>query len=97
MNYLDTLESELKQAGIPPRRRARIIIEFADHLHENPEAELGAPRALARQFADELGTRLARSTAYWAFGALVVAATLLVVMFFEGGRAWGGWVGYGTP
>ena len=43
-----------------------------------------------------LGTRLARSTAYWAFGLLAVAATVLVVMFLEGGRAWGGWLGYGS-
>jgi hypothetical protein len=96
MNYLQTLESELAQAGIPPRRRARIVTEFADHLQENPEAELGAPRLLARQFADVLGTRLARSTAYWSFGVMAVAAFVLVVMFFEGGRTWGGWVGYGS-
>ena len=96
MTYLQALESELKQAGVPPRRRARILTEFADHLHENPDAELGAPRLLARQFADVLGTRLARLTAYWAFGVLAVAAIVLVVMFFEGGRTWGGWVGYGS-
>jgi hypothetical protein len=63
MNYVDSLEVELAAAGIPARRRARIVAEFSDHLHENPEAELGAPRDLARQFADELGTRLARGTA----------------------------------
>jgi hypothetical protein len=95
MNYVDSLEVELAAAGIPARRRARIVAEFSDHLHENPEAELGAPRDLARQFADELGTRLARGTAYRAFAALAVAAIVLVVMFFTGGRAWGGWVGYG--
>jgi len=96
MNYLDALESELTRAGIPGRRRARILTEFADHLHENPEAELGAPRELACQFADELGTQLARSAAYRAFGILAVAATVLVVMFLKGGRMWGGWVGYGS-
>jgi hypothetical protein len=96
MNYLQTLESELARAGIPPRRRARIVTEFADHLQENPEAELGAPRLLALQFADVLGTRLARSTAYWSFGVMAVAAFVLVVMFFEGGRTWGAWVGYGS-
>jgi hypothetical protein len=95
MNYVDSLEVELAAAGIPTRRRARIVAEFSDHLHENPEAELGAPRDLARQFADELGTRLARGTAYRAFAALAVAAIVLVVMFFTGGRTWGGWVGYG--
>jgi hypothetical protein len=95
MTYLDALETELAAAGIPARRRARIIAEFTDHLAESPEAELGAPRDLARQFADELGTRLARVTAYRAFVALAVAATTLVVMFFLGGRS-NGWVGYGS-
>jgi hypothetical protein len=95
MNYIDSLEGELAAAGIPARRRARIVAEFGEHLHENPEAELGAPRDLARQFADELGTRLARGTAYRAFAALAVAAIVLIVMFFDGGRLWGGWVGYG--
>ncbi len=95
MNYTDSLELELAAAGIPSRRRARIVAEFSDHLHENPQAELGAPRDLARQFADELGTRLARVTAFRAFAALAIAATVLVVMFFTGGRTWGGWVGYG--
>jgi hypothetical protein len=96
MNYLDALESELTHAGIPRRRKARILTEIADHLHENPEAELGTPRELARQFADELGTQLARSAAHQAFGVLAVAAIVLVVMFTEGGRTWGGWVGYGS-
>jgi hypothetical protein len=95
MNYVDSLEVELATAGIPARRRARIVAELRDHLHENPDAELGAPRDLARQFADELGTRLARDTAYRAFAALAVAGIVLVVMFFTGGRTWGGWVGYG--
>jgi hypothetical protein len=96
MTYLDDLDSELQQAGIPARRRGRILTEFTDHLSENPAAELGAPQDLARQFADELGTRLARITAYRAFGVLAVAAITLLVMFFEGGRTWGGWVGYGS-
>jgi len=92
---MDALEVELVATGIPARRRARIVAELSDHLHENPAAELGAPRDLARQFADQLGTRLARSTAYRAFVVLAVAAIVLVVMFFKGGRTWGGWVGYG--
>ena len=95
MNYVESLEVELAAAGIPARRRARIVAEFADHLHEDPQARLGAPHDLARQFADELGTRLARGTAYRAFAALAVAALVLIVMFFKGGRTWGGWVGYG--
>jgi hypothetical protein len=96
MSYLDDLESELTTTGIAARRRRRILAEFADHLHENPSAELGTPRELARQFADELGTRLARETACWAFVVLAVAGALLVDAFLQGGRLWAGWVGYGS-
>jgi len=95
MNYLEALDSELTAAGIPARRRARIVTELADHLSEDPSTELGSPRELARQFADELGTRLARVTAYRAFAGLAVAAATLVVMFLLGGRS-NGWVGYGS-
>jgi hypothetical protein len=86
MNYLDALESELSAAGIPARGRARIVTEFNDHLHEDPSAELGAPRDLARQFADELGTRLARTAAFHAFAALAFAGIGLVAMFVAVGR-----------
>ncbi len=84
--YLSTLEGELAAAGIPPRRRARIVAEFADHMHEDPSAELGTPRELATQFADELGTRLARTAAFRAFGALAFAGISLAVMFVAVGR-----------
>lgn len=93
MSFLDALAFELGGAGIPARRRRRILAEFADHLRENPEAELGEPRALARQFADELGTRLARATAYRAFVALAVAAVALAAMFLAGGRSYA-WAAY---
>jgi hypothetical protein len=86
MTYLDTLEAELTKAGVPARRRRRIVIEFADHLHENPEAQLGSPHELATQFADELGTRLARATAFRAFAALAFAGISLAVMFVAVGR-----------
>ena len=86
MTYLNALESELKAAGIAPRRRARIVSEFAEHLHEDPNAELGAPAELARQFADELGTRLARTAAYRVFAALAVAGVALAAMFLAVGR-----------
>lgn len=86
MSYLDALESELAAAGIPARRRARIVAEFADHLHESPSAELGAPRDLARQFADELGTRLARVAAYRMFAALAFAGVGEAAMFLAVGR-----------
>jgi hypothetical protein len=96
MSYMEEFDSELTRAGIPGRRRARILTEFADHLDEDPQAELGTPQELAREFADQMGTRLARVTAYRAFGVLALGATVLLVMFFEGGRTWGGWVGYGS-
>ena len=96
MSYLDEFDSELTRAGIPSRSRVRILAEFADHLHEDPQAELGKPHELAREFADQMGTRLARVTAYRAFGVLAVAAIVLAVMFVDGGRTWGGWVGYGS-
>jgi len=95
MSYLNDLESELTATGIPARRRRRILAEFADHLHENPNAELGAPRELAGQFADELGTRLARVAAFRAFGALAFAGVGLVAMFLAVGR-WRGVTLYGT-
>ena len=30
MNYVESLDAELAAAGIPARRRARIVAEFAD-------------------------------------------------------------------
>jgi hypothetical protein len=93
--YLSTLEAELAAVGIPPRRRERILAEFADHLHECPSAELGAPAELARQFADELGTRLARGAAFRAFTALAVSGLGVAVMFIAAGR-WRGLNLYGS-
>ena len=58
MTWLDQLDLELRNARIPASRRRRIIAEFAEHLASEPGSEdrLGSPAALARQFADELGT-----------------------------------------
>jgi hypothetical protein len=79
MTYLDSLGRELAGVGIGGRRRARILAEFADHLECDPKAELGDPGELARQFADQLGTVLARRAALVAFSGLAVAAVLLAV------------------
>jgi hypothetical protein len=95
MTYLNALETELSNAGVPARRRRRILAEFADHLHEDPAAELGPPEELARQFADELGTRLARAAAFRAFAALAFAGITMVAMFLAAGR-WRGLSRYGT-
>lgn len=86
MTYLKALEDELAAAGIPASRRRRIVAEFADHLHEDPGAKLGAPRELAQQFADELGTRLARAAAFRVFGALAFAGLALAAMILAVGR-----------
>lgn len=85
-SYLHELDAELARASIQRRLRARIVAEFADHLASDPAldlagspaATLGEPRVLARQFADELGTTLARRAATRAFAALAVAGTLFV-------------------
>lgn len=89
MTYLKALESELTAAGIPAARRRRILSEFEDHLHEDPGAQLGAPSELAHQFADELGTSLARAGAFRAFAALAFAGIGLVAMFAAAGGARG--------
>ncbi len=79
VDYLQSLSRELAAVGIGGRPRRRIVAEFADHLACDPGAELGAPSALARQFADELGTSRARVAAVRAFGALAVAGVLFAI------------------
>ena len=64
---LDDLRRELAQVGMRPRRADRIVTEFEDHLASNPDAPLGEPEAIARQFANELGTGLARRASFRAF------------------------------
>ncbi len=86
MTYLDALDHELTAAGIPAGRRRRILAEFSDHLHEDADAKLGPPRDLARQFADELGTRLARASAFRAFAALAFVGIALLAMLLAVGR-----------
>lgn len=78
-SYLQDLNSELSRVGFRGARRQRIIDEFSDHLACDPSAELGEPRVLAEQFADELGTSQARTAAFTAFGALAVLGAVLVV------------------
>ena len=75
---LDELQRELAQVGIRGRLAHRIVTEFADHLACDPDADLGEPRALARQFADELGTSLARRAAFRTFVSLAIAGGVAV-------------------
>lgn len=83
--YLNELSAELTRAGVRGRSRARILAEFADHLACDPAADLGAPAALARQFADELGTSRALRGAAAGFAGLAVAGVLFGVAFLLSG------------
>jgi hypothetical protein len=85
-DYITRLSQALVGAGIRGERRARIVSEFEDHLASNPEADLGEPGRLATQFADELGSDLARRAALRAFAALAFAGILFVIAFLTGGR-----------
>ena len=86
---LDELRRELAQVGIRGRLGDRIVSEFADHLACDPDADLGEPRALARQFADELGTSLARRAALRTFLALAVAGGAVVASVLKVSAAGG--------
>ncbi|MGE5617609.1 MAG: hypothetical protein ACM3UX_01595 [Candidatus Woesearchaeota archaeon] len=86
MSYLERLDRDLAAAGIRGRRHARILSEFADHLRCDPDAQLGDPGELARQFADELGTVLARRAAFVAFMGLAVAGLLFGIGFISARR-----------
>jgi hypothetical protein len=83
VSWLDQLELELRRTGIPAGRKRRIVAEFADHLASDPDCEerLGSPDALARQFADELGTVYARRAGYAIFLALAPVGLLLGALF----------------
>jgi HAAS len=83
VSWLDELELELRQARIPVGRRRRIVAELEDHLTTEPGSEerLGSPAAIARQFADELGTVFARRAAFASFLALVPLGILFVALF----------------
>ena len=78
---IDELDRELRAAGVPARRRRRIRLEFEDHLACDPSADLGDPGALARQFADELGTAYARRAGFAVFVALAPFGMLTIALF----------------
>jgi hypothetical protein len=75
------LGQELRRVGIHGRLRGRILAEYADHLACDPDAQLGEPGELARQFADEVGSTRARRAAVTAFGALALAGSLFGLAF----------------
>ncbi len=86
MSYRSDLSRELAAVGIGGRLRSRIVAEFDDHLACNPDAQLGDPKAIARQFADELGTTRARRAAFVSFGALALAGVLFGAAFVAAPR-----------
>lgn len=79
MSYAEQLARELAAAGVDGPLRRRIVTEVQDHLACDPDADMGEAAALARQFADELGTRRAVRAAFVAFAALAVAGLLFAV------------------
>jgi hypothetical protein len=79
MRYLEALDGALRDCGFAGRRRRRIVAEFADHLQENPSADIGEPAQIAHRFADELGTHRARAAALAAFAALAIAGIMIVI------------------
>lgn len=83
MTYLEQLAGELSGVGIRGRLRARILAEIADHLACDPDADLGSPHQLAGQFANELGTSLARRAALVVFAALSFAGTMFAIAFLS--------------
>jgi hypothetical protein len=89
-DFQTTLGHELSAAGIRGRLRSRILAEYADHLACDPDARLGEPRALARQFADEVGSTRARRAAVIAFAALALAGVLFGLAFVTSDAAFGG-------
>jgi hypothetical protein len=83
MTYIEQLSGELWRVGIRGRLRARIVAEIADHLTCDPGAELGPASELAHQFADELGTSLARRAAFVSFAALSFAGAMFAAAFLS--------------
>jgi hypothetical protein len=81
VTYVEDLNHELAAVGITGRLRRRISAEIEDHLACDPQAELGAPRVVARRFADELGTSRALRAAAVSFAALALAGILFALAF----------------
>jgi hypothetical protein len=85
-DYLKKLGEELRAVGIRGRLSRRILVEFADHLACDPDAQLGSPPELASQFADTIGTSRARRGALATFAALALAGVAFAVTFIAATR-----------
>jgi hypothetical protein len=85
VSYVQDLANELSAVGIRGRLRRRILAEIEDHLTCDPQASLGPPQDLARQFADELGTARACRAGLSAFAGLAAAggATVAALLAWQ--------------
>ncbi|MGH2871523.1 MAG: hypothetical protein ACRDL5_03565, partial [Solirubrobacteraceae bacterium] len=83
--YEQRLGRELTAVGIRGSLRGRILAEIADHLACDPGAPLGEPRALAREFADVVGSARAKTAAVAAFASLVVAGVVTALLTLVSG------------
>ena len=81
--YLEVLDLELVDVGIPSRLRRRILAESEDHLRSDDGAldRFGTPAEVANAFAAELGARTSRRAAVGAFLALGVAGAVYAASF----------------
>lgn len=81
--YLEALDLELVDVGIPGRLRRRILAEAEDHLRSDDDAleRFGTPEEVANSFAAELGARTSRRAAVGAFLALGVAGAVYALSF----------------
>ena len=81
--YLEALDRELVDVGIPVRLRRRILAEAEDHLRADDGAleRFGSPAEIANGFAAELGARTSRKAAVGAFAALGFAGAVYAVSF----------------
>ena len=79
--YLEALDLELVDVGIPVRLRRRILGESEDHLRSDDGAleRFGTPAEVANAVAAELGARASRRAAVGAFVALGVAGAVYAV------------------
>ncbi|HKB19747.1 MAG TPA: hypothetical protein VKC65_01955 [Gaiellaceae bacterium] len=81
--YLDALNRELVDVGIPIRLRRRILAEAEDHLRADDGAleRFGTPAEIANEFAAEIGARASRRAAVGAFVALGFAGAVYAISF----------------
>ena len=81
--YLEALDRELVDVGIPIRLRRRFLAEAEDHLRADDGAleRFGTPAEIANQFAAEIGARASRRAAVGAFAALAIAGAVYALSF----------------